>query len=111
MPISGNNRDKRSDLGQREGCDGSHAVTLSPLAIICIPTMPLEPGGPLEGMAVPMLGIMRPGATWPIIGPTLPPMGPCGPQPCCMGPRMDPLPIMSSPEREREQTVRLQGND
>lgn len=107
MPISGYKRDKRSNLGQVKGCDGHQAATLSPLAIICIPTMPLEPGGPLEGMAVPMLGIMRPGATvWPIIGPTLPTMGPCGPQPCCMGPRMDPLPIMSGPERE--QTVRLQ---
>lgn len=78
---------------------------LSPLAIICIPTMPLEPGGPLEGMAVLMLWIMRPGATvWPIIGPTLPPMGPCGPQPCCMGPRMDPFPSMSDPERKRTES-------
>lgn len=109
MPISGYKREKRSNLGQLERRDDHQAATPSPLAIICIPTMPLEPGGPLEGMAVPMLGIMRPGATvWPIIGPTPPPMGPCGPQPCCMGPRMEPLPIMSGPKRI--QTVRNRGN-
>lgn len=67
----------------------------SPLPIICMLTMALDPGGPLVGSAVFMLGTMRPGPTpWPIIGPAVPPMGPWGPQPCCMGPRIDPLPSM-----------------
>lgn len=71
-------------------------VTSSPLPIICMLTMPLDPGAPLVGSEVFMLGTMRPGPTpWPIIGPPWPPMGPWGPQPCCMEPRIGPLLSMS----------------
>ncbi len=74
---------------QESWCQG---VSVSPFPIICMLTMALDPGGPLAGSAVFMLGTKRPGpTTWPIIGPAVPPMGPWGPQPCCMEPRIDPL--------------------
>ncbi len=78
----------------------------SPLPTICMLTIALDPGGPLGGSAVFMLGTMRPGPTpWPIIDPAVPPMGPWGPQPCCMEPRIDPLPSM--PVMGRTEILRL----
>ena len=84
-------------------------LPFSPLPIICMLTMALDPGKPLVAITVFMLGTMRPGPTpWPIIGPAVAPMGPCGPQPCCMEPRIDPLFIM--PGLRKTEIIRIWNN-